>query len=1310
MKYSPFKSIRTHLILLVLISVLPALGILVYTGLQHQRHLLEDAKVDSLRVLREVAGAHETAVASAQTFLATLANLPEVQNKEASGCRELFKDLLERNPLYSNILAADAGGTVYATATAFTPHSIHHRKYYKDVVTTKGFSAGEWVEEMAVKRPVLHMAYPVVSPKGNLKGVVAVAIDLARYGEIFAQTRLPDGSVFGITDYRHVRLYRNPGGEEYSGLPDLPRMVRLMSASPREGTFASAGVDGTRRLYAYKRLYLGGNSSPYLHMRVGIPEDKALVLARKTLLVNIVMLCSAFFVALLSAWFIGNIAVTRKLKRLVDISRRLGQGDLTARVGFKHDNSELGKLETAFDEMAEQLVERESALKEYQQRLMSIIDFLPDATFVIDNEKKVIAWNKAMEEMTGIRKEDIIGLGDYAYTIPFYGERRPQLLDLVDTSDEELQARYHSVARKGRTLFAEIFAPALFEGKGAHLWATGAPLFDARGNRAGGIESIRDVTEYKRAGVELRENEMRLRAITESAQDAIIMMDARGIITYWNKAAENIFGYAFEESVGRNLHSLLAPEPYCEPAFKGLYHFQESGQGNAIGKTLQLSALRKDGTEFPIELSLSAVNIRNRWIAIGIVRDVTERKQTEETLRKMNAALDEERLFATEMAARAQRASAAKSEFLANMSHEIRTPMNGVIGMTGLLLDTELTGEQRRYAETVRGSAESLLGIINDILDFSKIEAGRLDLEVFEFDLRNLIEESAAAVAVQAHDKDIELLCDIDPGIPTLFLGDPGRLRQIVNNLAGNAIKFTHRGEVTIRVTIQSEINDEVLLRFSVSDTGIGVPADKIGTLFDKFTQADASTTRKYGGTGLGLAICRQLAALMGGEVGVQSKEGQGSEFWFTARLRKQPEGPVSGTPAPGLTGVKVLIVDNNATSREILTRQLASWGMRSAEVPDGPSAIKALHASLYENDPFMIAIIDMQMPGMDGASLALAIRADSRLAATGLVMLASLGNRYDGRRSREIGLESCLTKPVRYGELKNALSRAMVDRSIDPSGPPTPHGRIDGLRSPFQVSKARILVVEDNITNQQVALGILRKLGLRADAAANGMEALEALETLPYDLVLMDVQMPVMDGLEATRLIRGRNSAVLDHSVPIIAMTAHAMQEDRERCLQAGMDDHISKPVTRQRLGEALEKWLLKGSGGHLKEENAQKREGEGLPEIRDPVWDKAGMRERLMGDEDLVRTIMNAFLEDMPRQIKILKDLVRDGNGPHVERQAHTIKGASANVGGELLRAVAFGMEKAAREGDLATAAGHMAALEAQFEFLRKEMEMDR
>ncbi len=676
--------------------------------------------------------------------------------------------------------------------------------------------------------------------------------------------------------------------------------------------------------------------------------------------------------------------------------------------------------------------------------------------------------------------------------------------------------------------------------------------------------SWRDITHGKLAGSASA-------AIVDKISDAIVMIDCNGLISHWNPAAELVLGYRSTEVTGKPLQTILLPERYQMAHAAAFSLFTQ--KGHIAHKSVELTAVRKDGREIPIELSLSADRNNKGWCAIGIIRDISERRRVEEereqTLRKLIG--DKQR---------AEEASRAKSNFLSMMSHEIRTPMNGIIGMTNLLIDTHLTTEQRDYTEIVRKSGENLLDLINDILDFSKIEAGKLDLDVQPFDLYTLMWDAAELSSLRAAEKGLELLCIVDPTIPKMVLGDSCRVRQIIINLVGNAIKFTNSGEIIITVSLKEERDEHVSLQFEVKDTGIGMRADRLKAIFEPFIQAEGATTRKFGGTGLGLAICKQLAESMGGKIFVTSEYEKGSTFSVTISLAKQPgHGPADdsarGNVPTELSGTRVLVIDTNSIHRAYLMTLLSQWGCVPEAAGDVESALALLGESARSNTPFHIALIDQKVRGFDCLELGQRIKSDVLANSTSLILMTALGQRVDAELLLESGVAVQMIKPVRHTKLINSISHVLRKSCTPATIKMSPSEQVG--QSGSALYSAHILLAEDNVINQKVAVKTLQNLGYRVDVAANGLEALSALESTHYDIVLMDCLMPEMDGFEATARIRDVRTNVRNHAVPIIAMTANAMKEDRDNCLRAGMDDYLSKPVKKEALATILNKWMLK-------------------------------------------------------------------------------------------------------------------------------------
>jgi two-component system sensor histidine kinase/response regulator len=686
----------------------------------------------------------------------------------------------------------------------------------------------------------------------------------------------------------------------------------------------------------------------------------------------------------------------------------------------------------------------------------------------------------------------------------------------------------------------------------------------------------RSRAKRRAADLALRASEDRFRTLFEDAPIAYHEIDCAGVVQRVNVAECRLLGFEAHEIMGKPIWEFVAPEQRQRSAEAVR---RKIAREQALA-SFQRKYVRRDGAGLILEIHENLI-CDSAGKVVGLrsaMLDITARKRAEETLERYSEELKCKNTELVAAVAAANEATRLKSQFLANMSHEIRTPMNGVIGMTDLLLDTDLAQEQREFAETARRSGEALLGVINDILDFSKIEAGKLQIEPVPFDLREVIEEVNEMLASRAGDHNLNLVLEYPQTVPRRFIGDAGRIRQVLTNLAGNAIKFTPAGHVLITVLREGREEDPANLLISVRDTGVGIPEDKIPALFEKFTQGDLSNTRRYGGTGLGLAISKELVELMGGTIGMVSQFGQGSTFWFRLTLPVDSQPVTSPVPAGDLRGLRVLIVDDDEVSRRVLHEQVTSWGMRNGSLAGSERVIAVMHEARQSGDPYDFVLLDFQMAGMDGATLAAKIGSDPLIGGAVLILLTSVGHWREGRALEGASVDAVLVKPVRQSQLLNTLAIArskklegQTHRQPKPQAPAERAARAGG----FAGADIRVLVAEDNVVNQKVAVKILEHLGLRADVVANGREAVEAFRLAPYDVIFMDCQMPEMDGYAATRELRRLESGT--RRTAIIAMTADALAGARDQCLRAGMDDYIAKPVKREEVAKALAKWTGK-------------------------------------------------------------------------------------------------------------------------------------
>ncbi|MFZ5803035.1 MAG: PAS domain S-box protein [Candidatus Omnitrophota bacterium] len=934
-------------------------------------------------------------------------------------------------------------------------------------------------------------------------------------------------------------------------------------------------------------------------------------------------------------------------------------------------------------------VQAEHALVLAEEKYRSIFENSAVAITVTDEEERIVSWNQYAEKLLGYNRDDL-------YLKPVKDLYPKEEWQRIQTMELRKKGMLHHLETKmdckdGTTLDVDISVTV---------------LRTPDGGKTGSIGIIRDIAERKKAEILLK----KLSSAIENAGDSVLICDVQGNIEYVNPAFEAITGYAAVEVIGKTPR-ILKSGKHDQKFYENLWATLLAGKtfrGTLINK-------KKDGELYHIEKIMTPVRNAagqiSHFVATG--RDITERIRIEEELKRAK----EEAIAA----------SRAKSDFLANMSHEIRTPMNGIIGMSGLLMETTLTREQMEYTQGVKTSAENLLALINDILDLSKIEAGKLSVEVISFDLGVAIDEIIDLFLHRAQEKKLEVIVRLDPSAPRRVHGDPGRIRQLITNLMGNALKFTDKGHVHLNVECREIKDGTARIRFSVQDTGVGIAEDRLSHIFEKFVQADASTTRKYGGTGLGLTICRELVHMMHGEIGVNSKVGEGSEFWFELPLAIDERQPQK-LPQGDLEGIRVIVVDDNAINRRVVHEELSGWGMRVDTFESGIQALGAMEPAVKNGDPYQIAVLDYQMPVMDGAMLARAIKANPVIQNTILVMLTSLGLKGDTQKFAELGFAAYLVKPVKQMQLYSVLSAVwgakqkgvkmeMITRyTLIESAGADPEEKSEAAAS--QGSLCRVLLAEDNMVNQQVSKRMLEKQGCYVDVVANGREAVLMMQKLSYDIVFMDCQMPEMDGYEATQAIRAMQGE--GKHTPIIAVTANVMAGDREKCLSAGMDDYVGKPVKSEDLRAMLGRWVKKSLGAVVPPSSGGSASGS-IPTSSGAAAAPAGTGEGAIdfqrleylkefaddNDGGFVASLFETFFKSTDERLASMRNHLQAGNATALGREGHGMKGSSSNLGANPLAALCKELEMLGKSGKTEGADTLIAKIEAEIQRVRAEYE---
>jgi len=1230
------NSLKFRLMALVVLGILPAVGIIFYGYVEQRQLFLTSATGRASDLISSVLNDWQFVVESTRRMLIDLAAQPGIDKPDRSTCEDILQHFFRKRPStsYANVGVLDPNGNLICSLIE-SPSDVNvaDRSYFQDAVRTRDFTVGRYQFGRLTNLASVNFGYPVLDDAGQVRAVVFAALDINWFKELINTAGFPSGATLTAIDHDGIVVARYPESAMWVGRRAPEREIARIALNGGHDAYEETGEDGVSRMYVFRRL---NNVREAGAVYLGIPTGGVAAKAHDIFVRSLMALGVAGMAGLAAVWIFAHLFVMRGINALTTASQQLASGDLSARTNLDGYGGEIGELGRVFDHMAESLQHREMEARQAAENLLifrSFVEASGQGMGIATPDGVITYLNPTLLSMGG------------AETLEQAKGR--QILDYVPDDwrrkmTEEVIPALHAAGQwSGEMTFCSP------EGQCRYTLLHEFFIRDEEGKPVHRAAVITDITERKETEERLRGALKFQSKLLSTSASGVFTLDLEGNLNMVNEEFCSLTGYQKEEIVGRHF-SILGETTYLDT----LDIFEEDSGHPTLRR--EGSILTKGGRTLSVLMNHSPLTNELGGVTGFIVSfvDVTELIEAREA---------------------AEKASRVKSEFLANMSHEVRTPINGIMGMTELTLNTQLTDEQRDYLEAVKVSSGSLLQIINDILDFSKMESGKLELVEIEFSLRDAVADTMSMLAYQAHKKGLELLYEVQEEVPDVLIGDPGRLRQVLVNLVGNAVKFTHKGEIALAVEIESEADNDIRLHFAVTDTGIGIAQEKQDRIFQAFEQADTSTTRRYGGTGLGLAVSKQLVTIMNGKIWIESEVGQGSTFHFTVDLRlpARPARSTSPLSQVDLTGIPVLVVDDNETNRRILDNTLRYWGMKPTLASGGPEALDALDRAYGSGQRFSLVITDCMMPEMDGFQLAERIQESPHLASPLIVMCPSSGERGDAARCVNLNIAAYLLKPIKQSELYFTICRILQQ--------PWPIETQQTLitRHTIRESKRRlnILLAEDNPVNQKLAVKILERMGHTVTVAENGRIAVDSVTRISFDLVLMDVQMPEMDGLEATRAIREIEKTTHER-VPIVAMTAYAMKGDREKCLEAGMDGYVSKPIDIKELSRTIDDLIAKNEA---REEPILAGSPTGSIVNRDAFLERVG------GDEQLMKQLIGLFLDEGPRLLAQVEEAVRQKAPEELEKAANALKDSVAGLAAEQAMTAAGRLEVIGKSRDL-------------------------